>query len=141
MIIAIALGLAMTALCLVLQAFAAWLSQRWAASAIREDGSLRRGRGQGFARIIVTLTLLMLGVLGQLAAWAVLYRWLDLFADFEEALYFSGVAFTSLGFGDLVIKTDQRLLAPIEAANGLMMFAIVTAVLINAIQRETRKPY
>jgi hypothetical protein len=138
-ILAIVLGIAMTAFCLVLQATAAWFSQRWVERAVGADGSMRQGRGQGFARIIVTMTLLMIGVLAQLAAWATLYRALGLFEDFEEALYFSGVVFTSLGFGDTVIKTDQRLLAPIEAANGLMMFAIVTAVLIGAIQREAGK--
>lgn len=132
--LAIGLGLMMTAFCLLLQATAGWLSQVWLNRNDRPDAQLR-GNGRGFLHIITILTVLMLGVVAQMAAWAALYRGLDLFKDFEEALYFSGVVFTSLGFGDLVIKTEQRMLAPMEAANGLMMFAIVTAVLIGAIQR------
>jgi hypothetical protein len=131
---AIVLGLMMTAFCLVLQATAAWFCQGWVVRSVR-DGSRLRGGGRGIARIIGVLIVLMIGVLGQMAAWAILYRVLGLFADFEEAVYFSGVVYTSLGFGDVVIGTEQRLLAPMEAASGLMMFAIVTAVLIAAIQR------
>lgn len=133
-------GLLMTAFCLVLQTAAAMMAQRFVARANAREGGAARGHGEGFARIIVTLTLLMLGILVQMAAWAFLYRAIGLFSDFEEALYFSGTAFTSLGFGDVLIVTNARILAPIQAANGLMMFAIVTAILIGVIQREARRP-
>ena len=58
------------------------------------------------------------------------------FGDFETALYFSGVTFTSLGFGDITLMGTARLLAPLQAANGLMMFGFSTAVLINALQES-----
>jgi Ion channel len=42
------------------------------------------------------------------------------------------VTFTSLGYGDVVLNGRMRLLAPLQAANGLMMFGITTAVFIAA---------
>jgi hypothetical protein len=44
--------------------------------------------------------------------------------EFETALYFSGLTFTSLGYGDVVLNGRVRLIAPLQAANGLMMFGI-----------------
>ena len=68
-----------------------------------------------------------------------LYRALGAFEDFETALYFSGVTFTSLGFGDVVLHGRMRLLAPLQAANGLMMFGITTALFIAAVQQLSAK--
>ncbi|MDB5376462.1 MAG: hypothetical protein JWR00_908 [Rubritepida sp.] len=54
-------------------------------------------------------------------------------------MYFSGVTFTSLGYGDVVLQGRTRLLAPLQAANGLMMFGITTALFIAAVQQATAK--
>ena len=67
--------------------------------------------------------------------WAVLFHGVGAFKSFEQALYFSGVTFTSLGYGDLVLPRDARLLAPLEAATGLMMFGITTAMFIAALRK------
>lgn len=52
---------------------------------------------------------------------------------------FSGVTFTSLGYGDVVLDGRIRLLAPLQAANGLMMFGITTALFFSAIQQAMGK--
>ncbi|WP_245513499.1 MULTISPECIES: ion channel [unclassified Mesorhizobium] len=54
-------------------------------------------------------------------------------------MYFSGVTFTSLGYGDVVLVGRMRLLAPLQAANGLMMFGVTTALFIAAVQHVTGK--
>jgi len=54
-------------------------------------------------------------------------------------MYFSGVTFTSLGYGDVVLDGRMRLLGPLQAANGLMMFGITTAIFISAVQQTTAK--
>ena len=41
--------------------------------------------------------------------------------DFVSLLYFSSVAYTSLGFGDIVPLGGAQLVAGIEALNGLLM--------------------
>ena len=87
-----------------------------------------------FLQFSIMMIVLMLGNIVQVAFWAPLYRVLGAFEDFETALYFSGVTFTSLGYGDVVLTGRVRLLAPLQAANGLMMFGITTAVFIAAVQ-------
>ncbi|OYU14436.1 MAG: hypothetical protein CFE37_11150 [Alphaproteobacteria bacterium PA4] len=136
MMVLLLVGLAMTAFCLGLQAGSAYLAQRYFVHARHK--ATRRRIGQGYLRISIVMVLLMLGIVVQMAVWAALYRLGGLFASTEEAMYFSGVTFTSLGYGDVVIHDHARFLAPMEAANGLMMFAIVTAVLIGVIQREAK---
>jgi hypothetical protein len=135
-ILLLLVGLGMTALCLALQVWALELSQRYFVHAKQRPKSARPGRA--FIRTSIVLALLMLGIVVQMMAWAALYRLGGLMATSEEALYFSGVTFTSLGYGDIVLHGNARFLAPMEAATGLMMFAIVTAVLIAVIQQEMK---
>ena len=80
-----------------------------------------------------------MGNIVQVALWALLYRLLGALPDFETAMYFSGVTFTSLGYGDVLLKGEMRLLGPLQAANGLMMFGVTTALFITAAQQVTTK--
>ena len=82
---------------------------------------------------------LMLGNIVQAAFWALIYMALGAFEDFETALYFSGLTFTSLGYGDVVLNGRVRLIAPLQAANGLMMFGITTGLFIAAFQHAVKK--
>ncbi len=70
--------------------------------------------------------------------WASAYLGLGIFATFESAVYFSLVAFTTLGFGDILLPTEWRLLSGIAAANGLLLFGLITAILVETL-RETRQ--
>ena len=67
--------------------------------------------------------------------WAACYWVLDALPDFEHALYFSTVTFSSLGYGDIVLPPDWRLFGAIEAANGLILCAWSTAFLISLMSR------
>jgi hypothetical protein len=67
--------------------------------------------------------------------WSVTYLGIGAFQAFEEALYFSFVTFTTVGYGDIVLREDFRLLASLEAANGVIMFGWSTAIVITAIQK------
>ena len=87
-----------------------------------------------FAQFSVLMSTLMLGNIVQVAFWAWLYGVLGAISDFETAVYFSGVTFTSLGYGDVVLKGPVRMLAPLQAANGLMMYGITTALFFAAVQ-------
>ena len=81
----------------------------------------------------------MLGNIVQIAFWALLYTALGAFEGFETASYISGVTFTSPGHGDVVLHSRTRLLAPLQAANGLMMFSISTTLFMatNAVAKWT----
>jgi hypothetical protein len=67
--------------------------------------------------------------------WAGTYLAIGAFTGFEKALYFSFVTFTTVGYGDIVLREGFRLLGSVEAANGVIMFGWSTAIVITAIQK------
>ncbi len=67
--------------------------------------------------------------------WAVLYMWLGEFAEFERALYFSTVTFTSLGYGDITLQERWQLLSGFEAMNGIILFGVSTAFVYATIRK------
>ncbi|MBW2665550.1 MAG: two pore domain potassium channel family protein [Deltaproteobacteria bacterium] len=67
--------------------------------------------------------------------WAAVYLAVGAIPDVETALYFSIVTFTTLGYGDVTLDADWRLLASIQAANGTIMFGWTTALVMAVIRR------
>lgn len=67
--------------------------------------------------------------------YAAFYWGVGALADFEAALYFSTVVFSAVGFGDIVLARDWRLVSAIEAANGVILFAWSTAFLLSVMAR------
>ena len=67
--------------------------------------------------------------------WAYTYVGVGAIADIEPALYFSMVTFTTLGYGDITLSPDWRLLASFEAANGSIMFGWTTALVVAYMQK------
>lgn len=136
MIVIIVFGLVAMAVCLAFQAFASILAARYFARVAKQPPGDKPWRSI-FLRFSTLMSLLMIGNIVQVAFWAVLYRSLGALEDFETAMYFSGVTFTSLGYGDVVLTGRIRLLAPLQAANGLMMFGITTALFFSGVQQAT----
>lgn len=85
------------------------------------------------------LLLLVLGNLGQVAIWALLFRWLGEFSSFDQAFYHSAVNFSTLGYGDIVMSDEHKLLGPLEAINGVLMIGVSTAMFMAAIQDALRR--
>ena len=79
----------------------------------------------------------------QIALWGGLFVWLGEFEEFYPAIYHSAVNFTSLGYGDVVMDQEWKLLGPLEAANGVLMMsmtaAALTAILQNVIRSQADK--
>ena len=102
------------------------------------DWSIRPPHG---LRLMCILALALIWTLLMMMAavwlWAVALRALGIFVTFEEAVYFSLVAFTTLGFGDILLPQEWRLLGGMAAANGLLMFGLLTAILVETL-RDTR---
>jgi hypothetical protein len=55
--------------------------------------------------------------------------------DFEKALYYSAETYTALGYGDVTLSQKWRLLGPLEAVNGLLLFGLSTAVMFAIMSR------
>ena len=90
-------------------------------------------------KYLVALTGVTLWLLGALTAcvwiWAAFLVGLGAFATLEPALYFSVVVFTTLGLGDITLAEPWRLLSGISAANGLILFGVSTAFLVDILSR------
>ena len=52
--------------------------------------------------------------------------------------YFSLVTFTTVGYGDVVVEKGWRIMAGIEALNGILLLGWSTAVLLAVAQRFWR---
>jgi len=85
------------------------------------------------------MLLLVIGNLGQIAIWALMFQVLGEFDQFGTAFYHSAVNFGSLGYGDIVMSDKYKLLGALEAINGVLMIGVSTAVLMTVFQRATRK--
>lgn len=93
-------------------------------------------------KMIVSVIGVTLWLLAALTAavwiWAALFMSIGLFAALEPALYFAITAFTTLGFGDITIPAPWRILSGICAANGLLLFGLSTAFLVEFFNRLHR---
>ena len=85
------------------------------------------------AVLTVVMTVLLLGHLFQFTTWALLFIWLNEFQDFATAFYHSTVNFTSLGYGDIVMSEERRLLGALEAANGVLMFGLSGGTILTVM--------
>ena len=59
-------------------------------------------------------------------------------ASFEQAVYFSIVTFTTLGYGDITLSEGWRMLSGIEALNGILLIGWTTALLFAVVQHMWR---
>jgi voltage-gated potassium channel Kch len=83
---------------------------------------------------LATLVLMMFfASLIEASAWAITYVVIDAIPNLEKALYFSTVTFTTLGYGDITLNEDWRLLGAFEAANGSIMFGWTTALVVALV--------
>jgi hypothetical protein len=64
------------------------------------------------------------------------------FTDFGAALYHSAMNYTTLGYGDVVMSSSWKLFGPLEAADGMLLFGVSTAMVFAVIQQliQTRFP-
>lgn len=95
--------------------------------------------GSGFRVVGNVMLMLVAGNLIQIAIWAALFAHLGEFEDFPEAFYHSAVNFSTLGYGDLVMSPEHRLLGPLEAVNGILMIGLSTSVLMAVLQKIIRR--
>ncbi len=102
----------------------------------------RFGRVKGHiekAVIVSLLTLSMfLAIILEAWIWALVYLYdplITVLSNLETAMYFSMVTFTTLGYGDVVLIGQGRLLATIQAANGVIIFGWTTALIFYFIQK------
>lgn len=90
--------------------------------------------GLALAGVTIWLTAI---VSACVAIWASAFLSIGLFDAVEPAVYFAIVSFTTLGFGDVLLPEEWRLLSGMCAANGLLLFALCAAFLVEFFRRLT----
>lgn len=86
-----------------------------------------------------SMLILFVGHLFQVGLWAALFVRLDQFERYATAFYHSMVNFSSLGYGDVVMSADWRLLGAMEATSGILMFGISTGVGLAVFNRLSKR--
>jgi len=124
-------GLPVTIACLLLQAVVVGLGLHYY---MQYRNQLERHRRRDTVLTLsLVLLLMLLGNFLQMIIWALLYVFLGEFEELSRALYFSGVTFATLGYGDVVLTPKWQLLSALEAATGILMFGVSTAVTTAAL--------
>lgn len=71
----------------------------------------------------------------QIWLWALFYLTVHALPTLEESLYFSTSTFTTVGFGDVVLSKDWRLVSSFQSANGFILFGWSTAFIFEIMSR------
>ena len=114
--------------------------------ALAEGGLSRvRNRLKGQSRLrhvlvvfVLALTFIVTSHTAQVWIWAAIYVVFNVLPDWNSAIYFSLVTYTSLGYGDIVLAPGLRIFAGFAAVTGLLGFGISTAYLVALMNRMPR---
>ncbi|MEM1005091.1 MAG: ion channel [Pseudomonadota bacterium] len=71
----------------------------------------------------------------QVWIWAIVWMILDVLPDWNTAIYFSLVSFTTLGYGDVVLGEGLRIFGSFAAVAGLLAFGLSTAYMVALMTR------
>jgi hypothetical protein len=94
---------------------------------IAPAGSKASFSGTVPALAVLVITILV-GHLAQINIWALAFYLLAFFRDFWSAQSFVGETYTTLGYGDLLLPPERRMLAGWLALTGLIMIGWSTAL-------------
>jgi hypothetical protein len=98
--------------------------------------------GRAGMRYLIDLTIVVLVVsfafvahVIEVAMWALLFMICGEFQEFGAAFYHSAVNYSTLGYGDVIMSPAWKLLGPLEASDGSLMFGVSTAMIFSVILR------
>jgi hypothetical protein len=85
--------------------------------------------------MIATVSVLMAAHVCEVIVWALAYALTDAAPAGSDLLYFAFVNYTTLGYGDVTPVERWRLLGPMTAMNGVLLFGWSTAVIFEVLRR------
>ncbi len=133
------LGLGVMVLCLIVQALLVVVAIQFYVR--RRDVTDSPTFVGTLGMISAVMVVLVLGNFLQIAIWAQLFLSLGEFEDFGTAVYHSAVNFATLGYGDIVMSEDRRILGPMQSINGVLMVGVSTAVMMSALQDALKRTH
>lgn len=137
------IGTAMVALTIAIHVAGSTYWLQFVASMFKVTETGVRSRELLSVLIWTTVALITLHVI-EMTLWAVVYVSLPGkagLADFSEALYYSIVTITTLGYGDVTLNEDWQILGGMEAMVGITVFGLTTAILFAVVQRFWKVKY
>lgn len=69
----------------------------------------------------------------EITIWALFYRWQECFSNNELAFYFAGATYTTIGYGDLLLPVEWRILAPVQGLTGILLCGLSAAVFFAVV--------
>jgi hypothetical protein len=136
MMILVLTALVVTAMTLVIHGFGtSWWLHRLGR---RYSGVSQRPELPAKTMVIIQTALGMIVLhFVEIFLWAIAYMLVavDELQSLESAVYFSAVTFTTLGYGDITLSSNWRLLSGFEAINGIVLIGWTTAFLYAILQR------
>jgi hypothetical protein len=89
--------------------------------------------------MIAAVSMLMAAHLLEIGIWSIAYELIDATAQSADDFYFAFVNYTTLGYGDIVPTVRWRLLGPMTAMNGVLLFGWSTAVIFHVLRTTVSK--
>lgn len=141
MLFNIIVGLIVIGLTVIIQGYGTMF---WVSKYDRERNQLTEAafKKNGTRLLISTAVFLLFIHLVQAALWALVYMLLPgitEFETFEKSMYFSLVTFTTLGYGEITITSANRIIAGLEAINGITLIGWSTAFMFAIFQELIKK--
>jgi Ion channel len=90
------------------------------------------------AASIATVPVLMVAHFSEVMVWSLAYVIVHAAPAGSDPVYFAFVNYTTLGYGDVIPVERWRLLGPITAMNGVLLFGWSTAVIFEVLRRTAR---
>jgi Ion channel len=85
--------------------------------------------------MVATVSVLMAAHMSEVLVWALAYAIVDAAPAGADLVYFAMVNYTTLGYGDVTPMARWRLLGPMTAMNGVLLFGWSTAVIFQVLRR------
>jgi polyferredoxin len=87
------------------------------------------------ATMVTTVGVLLVAHIAEVVIWSLAYAFLAVAPPEADLLYFAFVNYTTLGYGDVVPAERWRLLGPMAAMNGVLLFGWSTAVIFEVLRQ------
>jgi hypothetical protein len=71
----------------------------------------------------------------EISVWALFYWRQNCLPDAESSFYFSGITYTTVGYGDLVLPKEWRLFGAVEGLIGILMCGLSTGLFFAIVSK------
>ena len=130
----LAVGAGMLVLCVLVHGIGLFTLSRVLGSDIEQrfqDVQPLSFRGTGFTLIVVASIILIHFI--EVWLFAFLYDYLRALPTFQDALYFSTISYSTIGYNDASIAEDWRMIAALEGMLGVILLGWSTAFLVRVL--------